>query len=186
MGNQEGGLVESAFGKCVSRLKMRPGRNQGRVGWLITGHFFFSLPGLMINMSGQPLSKRIMTELLPRLIPSMYHCYSPSELGLYWTRTGTEYEATLGSLSPGVCKAAAQELCMSPWDRPVLPSAGTNKWLLLRAADWRRAGRWAELPPSDYDKPVVWAEPSGLKYKPSSDTSVKNWLILRIPCKATV
>lgn len=86
----------------VSRLKMKPSGNQGCVGWLYKGPFlFFFSPGLIISMPGQPLSKRIMAELFSELVPSMYHCCSLSQPGLYSARTGAEHEAIFGSSLPG-------------------------------------------------------------------------------------
>ena len=80
-------------------LKLKPGGNYDCVGWLYKGPFFS--PGLIISMLGQPLSKRIMAELSPGLIPSMCHCSSLSQLGLYSPRTGAECEGTFGSPLPG-------------------------------------------------------------------------------------
>lgn len=68
---------ECIQGMCV-QIKDEP-RQKPKVCRLVNHKtFFFPLPGLTISLSGQPLSKRIMAELLPGLIPSMYHCYPVS------------------------------------------------------------------------------------------------------------
>lgn len=57
--NEEEGVKKTAFRENVSRLKMKPGRNQGCVVCVYKGPFFF-FTWLIISMSGQPLSRRIM------------------------------------------------------------------------------------------------------------------------------
>lgn len=72
--NEEGGVKKTASRDSVSRLKMKPGRNHGCVGCLYKGPFFFTW--LVISMSGQPLSRRIMAscclgsfQCVPLLLP---------------------------------------------------------------------------------------------------------------------